>query len=175
MNRMRMLLGSVALMILGLVTVAISLPASRPRSSYNHQHADIAEEAIRAEILGRFPDPSGQTERYFRRFSRSADDVKMRIKSQYTMALTEHAPEGMNATPSCAPFEIYEAPAYTDAEPPVLFFGYCEITFTPLPPVGDMLSVSIKTTVYLYVADEMKYVVAAEHPFIKARLSASAR
>jgi hypothetical protein len=128
-----------------------------------------AEPAIREQILNRFPDPSVKEENYFDSFTRTRIP-RQRPKSIYTVAMVEHAPEGKVASASCFPFEIYDQPAYAKAPPAVLLFGYCEIVTAPEKnTTPGMTSILITPTVYVYSVADMKYVVAAEHPFIKAR------
>jgi hypothetical protein len=148
MNRKSILISSLALAVLSAALTAVPSASEQAQLA---AHSRLATRVIESQILSHFPDPSGERERIGDMISRSG--FRYRVKSQYTMALVEHAPEGMNATATRFPFEIYDQPAYAKAAPPVLFFGYYDAS---------------TRTLHVYLAAEFKYVAATEHPLIKA-------
>jgi hypothetical protein len=166
MKRKLIVLSSVTLLLFGVCLWA--LPQASDPAQAKALQVRYAESSIRAGILDRFPDPSGTREPdWTRGVFRGTPHIRpTRPKSQYTMALVEHAPEGKTTSDICQPFEIYEPSAYANTAPPVLMFGYCEIT----PPPPNTSGGQPKVVVFLYVAAELKYVPAAEHPLLVAQV-----
>jgi hypothetical protein len=151
MKRKSLLLSFIALVSLGAGLIAVPSDDARVRAL----NTRVASSAVQTQILDLFPDPSAPKERVGNHNPMSRALFIYRVKSQYTMALVEHAPEGKEVSDTCIPFEVYDQPAYAKAAPPILLFGYFD---------------GATKALQLYVAADLKYVAVTEHPLIKARL-----
>lgn len=143
------LLSSVVLLALGAGIVAVPIANEAAKAAVIRPR--YLERTVHREILQYFPDPSGEKEIISEPFSRMAPIYQM--KSRFTLAWVEHAPEGIAGTDKIMPFEILGQPAYAKDAPPVMLWGYVD---------GNT------RVVHVYLAAESKYVAAGEHPFIKA-------
>ncbi len=112
-----------------------------------------AEEVIQRDIMAVL-QRAERTPSAADRFSRVP--VFPRSLNNYTMVVTESAPAGVKIDPVRIPFEVRQ-PSFKDGagQPTVFLSGFYDAT---------------SKSVMLYSAAAKTYVVAVEHPFIKARL-----
>lgn len=159
MKRTSTILCSAALAILSASLIAESPAPAAPEpakqqalESMPERRAE-AEAAINASVLAILRAPT-EADELANRFSRRIQP--MRSMNQYTLAYTDAAPAGVVSNGGRQPFEVRQPALSPKGEERVFLAGYYD---------GNSKSVQ------LYNASAKAYVVAAEHPFIKARVA----
>ncbi len=164
MKRTSTILCSAALAILSATTLIAERPAPATPAEGGKEPQQAVESitperraeatlAINASVLTVLQGPRSLDD-FADHFSRRV--VPRQTLNNYTLNYTESAPSGVAMTQGRQPFEVRQPAASAKAKETVFLSGYYD---------GNSKSVQ------LYNTTANSYVVAAEHPFIKARLA----